>query len=197
MSQTSFQLKIDLQLPATGNPNKGYLLFPKDEFQLSYEARPNAKNKTLQIIVLVVDKDENVVWPLHIYNITQEGFTTDEVINQDEINEYNVTLQNLNEQLVNLNAELTTLQETYDALEDKTTPEAEALLTQITAKQEEVNTVQLQISSLVPVQPVYKVENRYDEVITYFNGDGTLTPEGIEWAKTQKLNGVLFSDIVI
>ena len=197
MSQTSFQLKIDLQLPATGNPNKGYLLFPKDEFQLSYEARPNAKNKTLQIIVLVVDKDENVVWPLHIYNITQEGFTTDEVINQDEINEYNVTLQNLNEQLVNLNAELTTLQETYDALEDKTTPEAEALLAQITAKQEEVNTVQLQISSLVPVQPVYKVENRYDEVITYFNGDGTLTPEGIEWAKTQKLNGVLFSDIVI
>ena len=197
MTQTSFQLKIDLQLPATGNPNKGYLLFPKDEFQLSYEARPNAKNKTLQIIVLVVDKDENVVWPLHIYNITQEGFTTDEVINQDEINEYNVTLQNLNEQLVNLNAELTTLQETYDALEDKTTPEAEALLAQITAKQEEVNTVQLQISSLVPVQPVYKVENRYDEVITYFNGDGTLTPEGIEWAKTQKLNGVLFSDIVI
>lgn len=197
MSQTSFQLKIDLQLPATGNPNKGYLLFPKDEFQLSYEARPNAKNKTLQIIVLVVDKDENVVWPLHIYNITQEGFTTDEVINQDQIDEYNVTLQNLNEQLVNLNAELTTLQETYDALEDKTTPEAEALLAQITAKQEEVNTVQLQISSLVPVQPVYKVENRYDEVITYFNGDGTLTPEGIEWAKTQKLNGVLFSDIVI
>lgn len=197
MTQTSFQLKIDLQLPATGNPNKGYLLFPKDEFQLSYEARPNAKNKTLQIIVLVVDKDENVVWPLHIYNITQEGFTTDEVINQDQIDEYNVTLQNLNEQLVNLNAELTTLQETYDALEDKTTPEAEALLAQITAKQEEVNTVQLQISSLVPVQPVYKVENRYDEVITYFNGDGTLTPEGIEWAKTQKLNGVLFSDIVI
>ena len=197
MTQTSFQLKIDLQLPATGNPNKGYLLFPKDEFQLSYEARPSAKAKTLQIIVLVVDKDENVVWPLHIYNITQEGFTTDEVINQDQIDEYNVTLQNLNEQLVNLNAELTTLQETYDALEDKTTPEAEALLAQITAKQEEVNTVQLQISSLVPVQPVYKVENRYDEVITYFNGDGTLTPEGIEWAKTQKLNGVLFSDIVI
>jgi len=197
MSQTSFQLKIDLQLPATGNPNKGYLLFPKDEFQLSYEARPNAKAKTLQIIVLVVDKDENVVWPLHIYNITQEGFTTDEVINQDEINEYNVTLQNLNEQLVNLNAELTTLQETYDALEDKTTPEAEALLAQITAKQEEVNTVQLQISSLVPVQPVYKVENRYDEVITYFNGDGTLTPEGIEWAKAQKLNGIAFGDIVL
>lgn len=197
MSQTSFQLKIDLQLPATGNPNKGYLLFPKDEFQLSYEARPNAKAKTLQIIVLVVDKDENVVWPLHIYNITQEGFTTDEVINQDQIDEYNVTLQNLNEQLVNLNAELTTLQETYDALEDKTTPEAEALLAQITAKQEEVNTVQLQISSLVPVQPVYKVENRYDEVITYFNGDGTLTPEGIEWAKKQKLNGIAFGDIVL
>lgn len=197
MSQTSFQLKIDLQLPATGNPNKGYLLFPKDEFQLSYEARPNAKNKTLQIIVLIVDKDENSVWPLHIYNITQEGFITDEVINQDEINEYNVTLQNLNEQLVNLNAELVTLQETYDALEDKTTPEAEALLAQITAKQEEVNTVQLQISSLVPVQPVYKIENRYDDVIVYFNGDGTLTPEGIEWAKSQKLNGISFGDIVL
>lgn len=197
MTQTSFQLKIDLKVPINDLFNKGYFFFPKDEFQLSYEARPNAKNKTVQINVLVVDNNENIVHFLHIYNITQEGFTTDEVINQDQIDEYNVTLQNLNEQLVNLNAELTTLQETYDALEDKTTPEAEALLAQITAKQEEVNTVQLQISSLVPVQPVYKVENRYDEVITYFNGDGTLTPEGIEWAKTQKLNGVLFSDIVI
>lgn len=55
MSQLIFELKQDLVLPATGNPNKGYLLFPKALFGLSYAVTPDPKKRTLSVLLAVAE----------------------------------------------------------------------------------------------------------------------------------------------
>lgn len=55
MTQCTFALKKDLIIPATGNPNKGYLYFPKSLFGFSYEVRPQPKKKQLTVLLGVAE----------------------------------------------------------------------------------------------------------------------------------------------
>lgn len=48
----------------------------------------------------------------------------------------------------------------------------------------------------VEVDGVVTYINKYSEVIAYFKGDGSLTPEGIIWAKTTTFNGATIGDYV-
>jgi hypothetical protein len=227
MTQYTFNFKEDFEMPA-GNyfPVGATLKFNKDAFGLTYNVFPNPKTKTIRVNLNIINfaTDSNI-WDVYAWLITEQGFPTDVVINQDEINKYEVTLQTLTNQLAILNDELTglqnqkvllqnevnALQAQYDALEDKTTPEATALLQQITEKNTEIAIVedsivyknneitnkQNEINSLVRPQPVYEYVNKYSDVLQYFNNDGSLTEDGIVWAKTIKLFGKPISDYII
>ena len=227
MTQYTFNFKEDFEIPSQFYfPAGVFIRFPKDLFGLTYTMTPNAREKTMTVNVSTVDlATQRIVWDVYTWLITEQGFPTDVVINQDEINQYEVTLQTLTNQLALLNDELTglqnqkillqdevnALQAQYDALEDKTTPEATALLQQITEKNTEIAIVedsivyknneitnkQNEINSLVRPQPVYEYVNKYSDVLQYFNNDGSLTEDGIVWAKTIKLFGKPISDYII
>jgi hypothetical protein len=199
MTEYTFNFKEDFEMPSVSYfPAGAYLKFSKDVFGLTYSIKPNPREKTMTVNVSAVDlATQRIVWDVYTWLITEQGFPTDVVINQDEINQYEVTLQQLTAELAILTEELNALQAEYDALEDKTTEEAEALLVLINNKTVEVNNKQNEINSLVRPVPVYEYVNKYSDVLQYFNNDGSLTEDGIVWAKTIKLFGKPISDYII
>jgi len=227
MTQYTFNFKEDFEMPSVSYfPAGAYLKFSKDVFGLTYSIKPNPREKTMTVNVSTVDlATQRIVWDVYTWLITEQGFPTDVVINQDEINQYEVTLQTLINQLAIFNDELTglqnqkvllqdevnTLQAQYDALEDKTTPEAEGLLQQINDKKANIEIVdesiiviqnnitnkQNEINSLVRPQVQYLYVNKYSDVLKYFNNDGSLTDDGIVWAKTAILFGKPLGDYLV
>lgn len=58
----------------------------------------------------------------------------------------------------------------------------------------EAKIVEIENLPIVSLQTLYT--NKYEDVIGYFNGDGTLTNEGIEWAKQVKFLGEPISNYI-
>lgn len=198
MSQFTFQLKQDLVLPATGNPNKGYLLFPKAIFGLSYEVKPNPKKKILQVLLGVAElANDELVWPLTMYTITDSGFSTPTVTNQAEIDAYISTQSTLLTNLETLDLTLSSLNAQAQVYIDNEEVIPEELAAQINVTLTEMDAITTQLSSLVNPEVEYLVINRYDDVINYFKGDGSLTEEGIEWAKTVYYGDYQLGDLII
>lgn len=185
--------KQDFIIPATGNPNAGYILFPKTEFALTYEVRPNAAQKTMTVILWVCKiSDNSKVWPLEIYDITEKGFPTSVFTNQNEYAAYIETktqlensISTLAEELESIRGQLPTAGENLGHLNDL-----------LNTKKEELTQLEKDLANLEVVQPIPVHINTYDEVVNYFKGDGSLTPEGIEWAKTVYYKGQLIGDII-
>lgn len=197
MSQLTFQLKQDLILPATGNPSKGYLLFPKSEFGLSYEVKPNPKKKVLYVTLAVAElSTDNLVWPLTIYAITENGFGTSTITNQADIDNANASRNTLFSQIAVKDASLSTLI-TQAENPDLTEEELAILNSDISTLQSELTELHTQLESTVVPAPDYLIINRYDDVIDYFKGDGSLTSEGIEWAKTVYYGDYQLGDLII
>lgn len=183
--------KQDFIVPATGNPSAGYILFPKTEFGLSYEVKPDPINKKMTVILWVSKLQLNKrVWPLEIYEITEQGFPTNEYSNQIEYDEYISQKNDLQNQINILNMDLEVL------LSNLPTAEDPDIQNSINEKIQEISSATLQLNSLEEVKLEIVYINKYDDVIQYFKGDGSLTDEGIEWAKTVYYNGQLIGDLV-
>jgi hypothetical protein len=198
MAQFTFPLKQDLILPATGNPNKGYLLFPKNQFGLSYEVKPNAKKRILSVILGVAElSTDELIWPLNIYQITDDGFTTSAFYsNQAEYDIYIFQKATIEEELTNLTAEIGQLYNDRESLIDETSQEYIDITDEIILKESQRNDKMDERDSLKEVILEPGIINRYDDVIGYFKGDGSLTEEGIAWAKTVYYNGILLGDLI-
>jgi len=180
MNNTSFPLKKNLILPATGNPNKGYLLFPAQMFSLSYDVTPRPKQQQIDIALTVSETStEDTVWILGIYKITEDGFRNQ--TNYEEYSQYLADKTALEVILSSKEAELEIANSNLQ-IDETTLPQYEIAEA---AWQEAFANLQ----ALPIVEPIYNTINRYSEVIDYFKGDGTLTDEGIEWAKTVSFMG--------
>jgi len=179
-NNTIFPLTTNLIVPATGNPNKGFLLFPAGIFGLSYDIAPKPRISRLDVVLSVVEiSTQETVWPLGVYEITEQGFSR--VTNKEEIEEASVLLDTAK-------AELLVLQEAFSVADTafQADPNDQELLDgytvaydAATAKQDEVNALE----AAMP-EPMVEYVNKYSDVVGFFNGDGTLTDEGVLWAKT-------------
>jgi hypothetical protein len=198
MNQFTYQLKEDLIIPATGNPNKGYLLFPKDEFGLSYEVQPNPRKKTMTVILGVAKLEtDEIVWPLTAYKITEFGFVTSQYSNQSEYDAYIVQKDLLDGELAALNSELLLLTETLNGIQDQSSQEYLDGENAIALKQIEIQEKNNEIANLPIVSLKPLIINKYDDVISYFKGDGSLTEEGIAWAKTVYYGKYQLGDLIV
>jgi len=174
MSNATFPLTKNLVIPATGNPSKGYLLFPAGEFALSYDVRPQSRKNKLEIILTVEEiSTGETAWILGIYEITEIGFP--KVINQSEYDKYTQDVASLTASMIPLVQQRATLLSTLAEY-----PENQSQIDSLTTTIEDYQT---QINNLAEVVLQVEYVNKYSDIIQYFNGDGTLTPEGIEWAK--------------
>lgn len=198
MAQFTFELKQDLFLPATGNPNKGYLYFPKTAFGLSYEVKPFLKKKSLTVLLGVAElATDEICWPLTIYEITENGFPTDEYSNQAAYDTYLSEKVSLETEIESLGLSIDALLTAQEAIEDNTSQEYLTLQAEIDAEYVLLNTKISDLASLVPVHLETLYINKYDDVIEYFKGDGSLTDEGIEWAKTVRYGGTTLGNLIV
>lgn len=198
MTQYTFELQQDLTVPATGNPNKGYLYFPKSLFGLSYEVRPQPKKKQLSVLLGVAElATGDIFWPLTIYDITEAGFPTDKYENQAEYDTYIATRTALENEMNTLASELDVITAAQDLVEDETSQEYLDLQAANKAKRAELDAKILEIAELPEVHRQTLYINKHDDVIDYFKGDGSLTDEGITWAKTVYYEGIQLGNIVV
>jgi len=191
-NNTIFPLTTNLIVPATGNPNKGFLLFPSGIFGLSYDIAPKPRISRLDIVLSVVETStKETVWPLGVYEITEQGFEL--VLNKEEIKEASVLLDTAK-------AELLVLQETFalaDAAFQEDQNDSELLeaytvaYDAATSKQDEVNGLE----AAMP-EPVVEYVNKYSQIVGFFNGDGTLTDAGVVWAKTIPFGESVLGDYI-
>jgi hypothetical protein len=189
---TVFPLTANLIVPATGNPNKGFLLFPAAQFGLAYDVLPKPRQETLTIVLTVVEMSTGeVVWPLGTYEITEAGFP--HRVNYEEIIAAEAVVSSVT-------AEWEVLHEVFRAADTalNADPLNEELLeaytvayTAVTAKLDEVNAAK----AAVPEPDIIWI-NKYSTVVQMLNGDGTLTEEGVEWAKGIDLGDVTIGDYI-
>lgn len=181
MVQYTYELRKDLTIPATGNPNKGYLYFPKSLFGLSYEVRTQPRKRQLSVLLGVAELSTGeIFWPLTIFEITEAGFPTNEYENQAEYDEYIATKTKLEDETNMLASELDVITIAQEAIEDQTSQEYSDLEVSREAKRAELDAKILALSELPIVDRRTLYINKYSDVIDYFKGDGTLTDEGIE-----------------
>ena len=193
MTNTSFPLIKNLILPATGNPNKGYLLFPAGQFSLSYDVVPKPKVSQLDIILTVVETStKQTVWPLGIYEITTKGFKSDTPSNQAEYDAYITELQT---RQAAVDASAITYQEAQEIVDLAEVPTQEQIDSRDAARLAHTANVDA-LESLEEVSLTYDYINKYEDVIQYFRGDGTLTDEGIAWAKQVTFLGEPLSNYI-
>jgi len=183
MTNTNFLLKKNLIVPATGNPSKGYLLFPAGLFALSYDIYPRPKLGQIDVTLTVVEIATNeTAWLLGTYNITEAGFTN--VANLEAYNTYLATKQALYE---DAEAKAVINNAAIEALAQD--PNNVTLQEELASAFAAYETALQLYSDLPVVEKEIEVINRYSEVIGFFRGDGTLTNEGVEWAKTVSFMG--------
>ena len=207
MSKLTYKLKQDLLLPATGNPSKGYLLFPKTEFGLSYQSNPNPRKKTMSVLLGVADIfTDEIVWPLTIYEITEDGFLTSQMSNQDEIDAYNNNRHTLEDAISSLIINIQQKEQEIQSYIDQNLPIQEysiqfesvpqILKDELQSMISSLNTLNTELLNLVSPEPIPIYINKYDDVIGYFKGDGSLTEEGVQWARSVYYNGILIGDLI-
>lgn len=194
----TYILKNDLILPAIGYPSAGYLLFPKNEFGLTYEVYPKPKQKTM-IVKLGVGRlsTGDMVWELTNYDITEKGFITSQISNQSEIDIYNETKKNLESNIISLNNNIITKQIEIQSYTNQNLEIPQILKDELQSMISSLNTLNTELNSLIEPEPIPIYINKYDDVIGYFKGDGSLTEEGVQWAKTVYYNGVLLGDLIV
>lgn len=187
MNNTTFALTKNLIVPATGNPSKGYLLFPAGQFGLSYNTIPKPKLSQISITLTVVDlATQEDVWILGIYNITEDGFPY--ITNQAAHNAYLQTKADLEQLAI-------TKQNTANALYEQA-QEDPNLMETYTIALADLESTQSELANLPVVVLEYEYINKYSDIIDYFNGDGTLTEEGIAWAKQVAFLGEPLSNYI-
>lgn len=194
MNNLIYTLIADLKVPQQNN----YLLFPLEYYGLSNFTRVNPLKKIIEVELIAVDKNNvSKTTVLNRYLVTETGEKTNEVLNQEEITANNAAYEQLNRDWYDLRNLYNQTQNQWNEVEDKESPEAVALYEELEALNLEINTVSIQIRDWEFITPDYKYVNKYDDVIGYFKNDGSLTPEGLEWAKTITFMGRPIGEYIV
>lgn len=189
-----YELKQDLVVPQINN----YLFFPKDLFGLSNLTHVYPLIKKIEVELIGVSKENpNNYTILNRYTVTEIGEKTNTVLNQQEITNNNALLQSLNLERADYEKLYSETNQQLNELEDPESQEAIALVEELQNIQLQLNDVMLQINAWVEILPEYKHINKYDDVIGYFKNDGSLTDEGLVWAKTITFMGAPIGDYIL
>jgi len=94
MKNFNFELKQNLIIPASGDLQLGYFLFPAGEFGLTYFITPNARKGEISLSLCVVQMATDIVaCTIGTYNITEQGFPVQVGEDIVYINKYSEVIQ--------------------------------------------------------------------------------------------------------
>lgn len=180
------------------NVKNAFLVFPYQTCSLSYDVVPLPKEDAMSVTLSLVDKVSGVtIFPLGNYKITEQGFPTGVVLNQAEIDAYNSSLAPLTAEYNSLQTTIFAKQSdiAIAAAQGTDTKDLEAELVLLL---EDLNAVSSAIAALGEVpEKQFEYRNKYSEVIQYFDNSGTITQDGIMWAKTIPFLGLTIGDFIV
>lgn len=195
--KNTFQLKRPIIVPSPSVKN-AFLIFPYQTCALSYDVVPLPKEDAMSVTLSLVDKVNGTnIFPLGNYKITEQGFPTGVVLNQTEIDNYKKALAPL---LVEYNSiqVLVFSKQSDIAIAIAQKLPTETLEAELSLLLENLNNVSVQISDLgEEPEKQYEYRNKYSEIIQYFDNSGTITQEGIAWAKTIPFLGLTIGDFIV
>ena len=197
-----FALKRSIILP---QEDGSYLVYPKSTFSFAYSVVPNPKARSLRIALLLANSTtEEIKRTIAEFEVTDAGFPTDVIVNQAEIDAWQTSFDAQSETYstaaqayaVKKQQELALLAElpSNPALQedlDKVTDDLVILLA--TMENEKKNLDDIRVARPTP-QPLFI--NKYDDLIGYFNNDGSITDAGIVWARTVPFFGATIGDFL-
>ena len=198
MNKLIFPLQRSLILPATQRPNKGLIVFLAGQFGLTYKVLPNPSEKSMSVELYVTDlSDPSWKYLLRVFNITEAGFPTGVILNQDALTAYDTAYSTLKLELSTIELELAGLEVQWPALQAAEEPIPEELI----ARVEELRTnhaTTLAAIKEMGLRPTPELEyyNKYSDVINFFEKTGEITDDGILWAKNIPFFGAVLGDFI-
>lgn len=208
-SQHIFPLSRPLVL---NHPTGGLLVFTGAKHAFGYRVFPDPVNEKMRVDLLVVDvKTGRQVHEIESFEITEAGFPTGIVTNSAALQAWDAQFEAARQLSLAKNGSVDSFRQgekeklgllaekqdvragtpegpERDALDD----EIRAILEQVEKAQadlkkseEDADDARVAFANLTGTRPAEEVLviNRYSEIIGYFSGDGSITPEGIDWAR--------------
>lgn len=176
-----YELKIDLPIDKNAYETT---IYKKETCGVSYmyEINEPFKQRAFLTLAIVAKDTKEVVARLRSQSYSETGIPI--TVNYEALQVYEQAKHNLN-------SEISTIQNTLYGASELTEEQKSAL-------EEQLNSKQSELANMSEVQPIIEYKYKYTELANKFNSDGTLTPEGIEWAKGIEVRpGITLNDILI
>ena len=197
-----FALKRSIILP---QEDGSFLVYPKSTFSFAYSVVPNPKARSLRISLLLANSvTEEIKRTIAEFEVTDAGFPTDVIVNQAEIDAWQALFEAQSETYSTAAQEYAVKKQQELALlaELPTNPDVQRDIDQIVAElvglletmENEKKTLDdIRVARPAPEQLFI---NKYDDLIGYFNNDGSITDAGIIWARTVPFFGATIGDFL-
>lgn len=193
-----FPLKKNITIPSPTVPN-AYLVFPFTTCALTYSILPKPQQSTMSVELIIADKVSGKhLFTLTQFAITEAGFPTGVVLNQADIDAYNTAKTTLATEILSLNEQLMAKDLEAQVFISQSLPVPEELTLEIENLQTQLVTKNAELVALGSAPaPITEVRNKYSDVIQYFDNTGSITTEGIVWAKTIPFGGATLGDYLV
>lgn len=197
-----FNLKRSIILP---QDDGSYLVYPKSAFSFAYAVVPDPKRRVLRISLLLANKgSEEITRTIAEFDVTDEGFHTGVITNQAEIDAWQLDFDSLMEDFAKATNDLVAKkqQELELLAELPTNPDLQRDLDEVVAALVTLKETMETAKAAVDLKrterpaPVELFINKYDDLIGYFNNDGSITDAGIVWARTVPFFGATIGDFL-
>lgn len=197
-----FNLKRSIILP---QGDGSYLVYPKNAFSFAYAVIPDPKRRSLRISLLMANKQtEEIVRTIAEFDVTDAGFPTGITTNQAEIDAWQLDFDSLMEDYAKATNDFAVKKQQELALlaELPTNPDLQRDLDEVVAAlvglKEAMETAKaaVDLKRTERPAPVELFINKYDDLIGYFNNDGSITDDGIVWARTVPFFGATIGDFL-
>lgn len=197
-----FNLKRSIILP---QEDGSYLVYPNNAFSLAYAVIPDPKRRSLRISLLMANKQtDEIVRAIAEFDVTDAGFPTGITTNQAEIDAWQLDFDSLMEDYAKSTNDFAVKKQQELALlaELPTNPDLQRDLDEVVAAliglKENMETAKedVDLKRTERPAPVELFINKYDDLIGYFNNDGSITDAGIVWARTAPFFGATIGDFL-
>jgi hypothetical protein len=197
-----FALKRSIILP---QEDGSYLVYPKSTFSFAYSVVPNPKARSLRISLLLANSTtEEIKRTIAEFEVTDAGFPTDVIVNQTEIDTWQESFDAQSETYSTAAQAYALKKQNELALlaELPTNPNVQQDLDLIVAELvilfENMENEKKSLDDIRVARPVAQLLfiNKYDDLIGYFNNDGSITDAGIVWARTVPFFGATIGDFL-
>lgn len=193
-----FPLKTALVIPSTEAAGHGLLVFLPGDNGFTYKVSPDPVSKSLNVsLFLTSEKNPDWLFKLAAFDITEAGFPTGVLLNQQEVDDYANNVSQINADIA---ANKISLSAKY-AERAAFIAENEDIPLELSQEIFDLEKAALLLADQrnnvgdAPT-PEPEIVNKYSEVINYFDRDGSITADGIEWAKGIRFAGLTIGDYI-